>query len=925
MKTPRINSKGINTSAILGFVNTLEDVLKKEKPSHIGIAFDPPGPTFRHDAYSLYKAQREETPEVIRASVPVIKDIIRAYHIPILEIAGFEADDVIGTIAIKAAGEGFEVYMMTPDKDYGQLVRRNIYIYKPKYGSNEFEILGEKEVLAKYKLENTLQMIDLLGLMGDKSDNIPGCPGVGEITAQKLLSEYYSIENLLGKTANLKGSLKNRIEENVEQIKFSKFLATIRTDVPIEFSPLDMQRGVLDEPALRKIFDELEFRNLSSRIFGENLKTETIKAAQQQPTLFDMFDAPEVAKPEITVQTTTSDNHTPDLFSMMDERTDFDSILTVPHRYVMLENEEDIKRFVESIYLKRTVAFDTETTGINPLTAELVGVSFALTEGEACYIPVSEDCLKAKQIIELLKDVLESDKILKIGHNLKYDINVMKKYGVKVAGPIFDTMLAHYLLDPVSRHGLDSLAETHLNYRTIHIEELIGQKGKGQLNMRQLNPEQVKDYAAEDADIALRLKAIFEPQIEENNFHALFYDIELPLVHTLASMEENGVRLDTEGLRQSTEVLTKYLTKTEEETHALAGKEFNINSPKVVGEILFEHMRITDKAKRTKTGQYQTSEEVLEKLKARHPIVEKILAYRKVRKLLSTYTEALPELISPADGKLHTTYNQTVTSTGRLSSTNPNLQNIPVKDEAGKEIRKAFIPDPDCIFLSADYSQIELRVMAHLSGDENMQQAFVNEQDIHATTAARIYNVDLSSVTREMRSRAKSANFGIIYGISAFGLSEQLFISRSEAIALIEGYFRTYPGVKEYMARSIEVARSKGYAETLMHRRHYLPDINSRNAVVRGYAERNAINSPVQGTAADIIKVAMNIIFRRFEEENFRSKMIMQVHDELNFNVIPEELESVRRIVVNAMENAVTLSVPLVADCGTGKNWLEAH
>jgi len=915
MKNPRINSQGVNTSAIFGFVNTLEDVLKRENPTHIGVAFDPAGPTFRHEAYEQYKAQREESPEVIKMSAPIIRDIIRAYNIPVLEVAGFEADDVIGTIASKAA-TAFDVYMMTPDKDYGQLVAPHIFMYRPKFGSSEFEILGEKEVKAKYKLDSPLQMIDYLGLMGDKADNIPGCPGVGEVTAQKLIAQFGSIENLLANTSQLTGTLRTRVEENAEMIRFSRFLATIRTDVPIDFIPDDFARKEIDEPALRKIFEELEFRTLESRVF----KT---AAPQNAPSgaisvkggMLDLFGD------------TVEDTNQP-ITTKLDEtsQASLNTLKTTATRYRLLTSSADFTSLVAQIKSRRFVSFDTETTGIDPLQAELVGMSFATNEGEACYIPVSANRAEALKTTGFFKEILESGEILKIGQNLKYDINVMKKYGIRVSGPMFDTMVAHYLLNPDNRHNLDYMAETMLHYQTIHIEELIGAKGKNQLNMRQLPPEQIVDYAAEDADVALRLKTLLEKQIADTDFANLLYNIELPLVAVLADMEETGVRIDTEALRQSSAVLSECLSNIEKEIYQSAGLTFNINSPKMVGDVLFEHLKIDAKARKTgKTGQYQTGEEVLEKLKTRHPVVEKILNYRKIKKLLSTYTDALPALVSPVDGKVHTTYNQTVVATGRLSSTNPNLQNIPVRDEEGREIRKAFIPDPDCIFLSADYSQIELRIMAHLSEDPAMIEAFQSGHDIHAATAARIYNVPIEEVTRQMRGKAKSANFGIIYGISAFGLAEQLSISRSEARELIDGYFATYPQVKTYIERSIALTRERGYAETIFHRRRYLPDIASANAIVRGYAERNAVNAPIQGSAADIIKIAMNAIYRRFGEENLRSRMIMQVHDELNFNVVRDELERVKTIVVGEMENAVKLKVPLVADCGVGANWLEAH
>lgn len=906
IKNPRINSKGQNTSAIFGFVNTLEDVLKKENPTHIGVAFDPPGPTFRHEAYEAYKAQREETPEVIRESVPIIKDIISAYNIPLLEVAGFEADDVIGTLAKQASKAGFEVFMMTPDKDYAQLVDENIFIYKPKYGSSDFEILGVERVKEKYGLSDPLQIIDLLGLMGDKSDNIPGCPGVGEKTAQKLIEEYGSIENLLENTSQLKGALKEKIEQNKDMILFSKFLATIKIDVPIEFDAKALEKESISEDRLREIFSELEFRNLSSRVFGETKKTPVVPAGTPvQKSLFEGLE-PEESKEE-------------KIFS------DLDNIHTIPHKYRILDTEMKRYDLIEKILARRILSFDTETTGINPINAQLVGMSFAVEEGEAFYLPFPENQAEAKKLAEEFKVVLENDKIVKVGQNLKYDIIVLKKYGIDVKGPMFDTMIAHYLINPEARHNMDDLAATYLNYQTIHIEELIGSKGKNQLNMRSVPLGIIADYAAEDADVTLKLKNVFEPKLEQENLSSLFYNIEMPLVKVLADMENAGVRLDKEALKASSLELTSKLAVLEGEICEMAETEFNINSAKQVGEILFDKMKIVEKAKKTKTGQYTTSEEVLEGLRNKHPIIGKILEYRGIKKLLSTYIDALPALINPETGKVHTTFNQTITATGRLSSTNPNLQNIPIRDTEGKEIRKAFIPDENCIFLSADYSQIELRIMAHLSGDKNMIDAFNSGYDIHSATAAKIYKVPIEEVTKDMRRKAKTANFGIIYGISVFGLAERLNIPRSEAKELIDGYFETYPDVKKYMDESIQKARENGYAETIFNRKRFLHDINSRNAVVRGFAERNSINAPIQGSAADIIKVAMNNIYQRFIKEKVCSKMILQVHDELNFNVPNEEIDKVRNIIIEEMEHAVDLQVPIVADCGAGNNWLEAH
>ncbi|MDL2241774.1 DNA polymerase I [Bacteroidales bacterium OttesenSCG-928-L03] len=907
IRAPRVTSKGLNTSAIYGFVNTLEEVLRKENPTHIGVAFDPSGPTFRHEVYEQYKAQREETPEVIRASVPIIKDIIKAYNIPILEVPFYEADDVIGTLA-KKASKDYEVYMMTPDKDYAQLVEDHIFIFKPKFSGSGFDTLGVKEVNEKYSLQNPLQVIDLLALMGDKSDNIPGCPGVGEVTAKKLIAEFGSVENLLENTDQLKGALKTKVEEHKDMILSSKFLATIKTDVPIEFKADELIREPINEPELRKLFDQLEFRQLTNRVFGGNDKP--APAAPKRPSAqTSLFDVPEENAP------------TGGLFG----DSGLEDIHTTPHEYHLTDTEEKIKALVSRIEEKKMVSFDTETTGTDPLQAELVGMSFSLKEGEAYYIPVPAKRAEAQAIVDLVKGVLEDKTILKIGQNMKYDINVLKKYGVEVDGSMFDTLIAHYLINPEYRHNLNYLAETYLNYQTLHIEELIGPKGKNQLNMRQVPIDQLVDYASEDADITLKLKNRFADKLAEDNLESLFYDIEMPLMSVLADMEAAGVRLDVEALKESSRVLTQRLSEIEKETYQLAGREFNIGSPKVVGEVLFDDLQIVDSSRKTKTGQYSTSEDVLEGLKSKHPIVEKILEYRKVKKLLSTYIDALPTLISPIDSKVHTTYNQATASTGRLTSTNPNLQNIPIRNDEGREIRKAFIPDPGCIFFSADYSQIELRIMAHLSEDKNMVDAFCSGQDIHAATAAKIYGVPLEEVTREMRGKAKSANFGIIYGISVFGLSEQLRIPRGEAKDLIDGYFATFPGVKAYMDQSIERAKVNGYVETIFHRKRFLPDINSRNSVVRGYAERNAINAPIQGSAADIIKVAMNRIHRRFKEEGLKSQMIMQVHDELNFNVLQEELEKVKSIVITEMENATQLIVPLVADCGHGNNWLEAH
>lgn len=907
IKSPRINSKGFNTSAILGFVNTLEDVLKKESPTHIGVAFDPSGPTFRHEAYKEYKAQREETPEAIRLSVPIIKDIIRAYKIPILEVPGYEADDVIGTLATEAGKRGITTYMMTPDKDYGQLVSENVFMYRPKYGDKEFDIMGIEEVKAKFNIESTSQVIDMLGLMGDSSDNIPGCPGVGEKTAQKLISEFGSIENLLEHTDQLKGAIKTKVESNVEKIKFSKFLATIKTDVPIELDMDSLKRETPDEEKLRSIFEELEFRTLLERVFKSDKKPAAKPAPEKQALQGDLFG--------FFADDNTEEQKNSSLKRLED--TDYD--------YQLIDTEDKINDFLRIILTKEIISLDTETTGTDAMNAELVGMSFSYKENQAFYVPVPQDREEAQKIVDKFKPVFENEKSIKVGQNIKYDMIVLGNYGVSIKGQMFDTMIAHYVLQPELHHGMDYLAEVYLKYDTIKIEELIGAKGKNQRNMRDLSPTDIYKYACEDADVTLKLKNILEKELETNGVKELFEEIEMPLVPVLAYIERNGVRIDTEALKETSRHFTIRMREIEEEIYKLAGMEFNVSSPKQVGEVLFDRLKIVEKAKKTKTGQYVTSEEVLESLKGKHQIVEKILDYRGLKKLLSTYIDALPELINPKTGRIHTSFNQTVTATGRLSSSNPNLQNIPVRDDDGKEIRKAFIPDDGCEFFSADYSQIELRIMAHLSEDDNMIEAFREEQDIHAATAAKIYKINIDEVTREQRSKAKTANFGIIYGISVFGLAERLNVDRKEAKELIDGYFENYPKVKAYMDESIRSARDKGYIETIFKRKRYLPDINSRNAVVRGYAERNAINAPIQGSAADIIKVAMIRIYKRFMDEGIKSKMILQVHDELNFSVLREEKEKVQQIVISEMEAAYKMKVPLLADCGWGQNWLEAH
>ncbi|MDR1601465.1 MAG: DNA polymerase I [Tannerella sp.] len=902
IQNPRINSRGMNTSAIFGFVNSLEDVLKRLEPTHIAVGFDPPGPTFRHEAYGEYKSQREETPEDIRQAVPYIREIIQAYRIPILEVPRYEADDVIGTISKQAEKEGFDVYMMTPDKDYGQLVSGHIFQFRPRHGG-DYEVLDVPKVLEKYGLTYVEQITDLLGLMGDSSDNIPGCPGVGEKTAQKLLAEYESIDNLLVHVHELKGALKTKIENNREQIRFSKFLATIVTDVPIHFDASLCVRKEWDRQLLIELYNRLEFKIFINRMGGNG-------ATRKTPLQLSLFD---------------SENNAADTENPAPAQN-LSNISNTPHIYHLVDTESAREKLGRLLAACDEFAFDTETDGLNPLTSHLVGMSFAVRESEAWYIPVPDAMDEAVRILAPFVGALQNPRSTKIGQNIKFDMLVLHKYGIRVAGRLFDTMIAHYLLNPELRHGMDYLAETCLQYSPVPIESLIGPKGKNQLSMRDVPIDRICEYAAEDADVTLRLKNVFAPRLAEEGLESLFYDIEMPLVYVLAAMESSGVTIDRQALEHSSEELTKTTAALEEQICEMAGKTFNVNSAKQVGEILFERLKIEEKAKKTKTGNYSTNEEVLEKLRNKHPIVGKLLEYRGVKKLLSTYVDALPELILPETGKIHTSFNQTVTSTGRLSSTNPNLQNIPIRDSVGREIRKAFIPEcAECVFFSADYSQIELRIMAHLSGDENMIEAFLCGADIHASTAARIYKVPTDSVSADMRRKAKTANFGIIYGISVFGLADRLNIPRGEAKELIDGYFATYPRVHEYMEKSIRMAKEHGYVETIFHRKRYLPDIHSNNAVVRGYAERNAINAPVQGSAADIIKVAMVRILRRFEEERLRSRMILQVHDELNFNVWKEELACVREIVLGEMEHAVQLRVPLIADCGVGANWLEAH
>jgi DNA polymerase-1 len=901
IKNPRINSKGLNTSAVMGFLNTLNEVLTKERPTHIGVAFDPHGPTFRSEAFPDYKAQREETPEDIRRAVPIIKDLLRAYRIPILQVDGFEADDVIGTLAKKAGSIGVDTYMLTPDKDYGQLVSDNVRIFRPRHGGG-YETMGPKEVCEKYGIPSTESVIDLLALMGDSADNFPGCPGVGEKTAVKLINEFGNIDNLIARSSEIKGKLREKVEEHVDDIKMSHFLATIKTDVPID---LDMEALKVVEPneeELGRLLTELEMKSFADRVLKKSQKPKTPVNAQLD--LFAEFPADG---------------------ANLSENSSFESLKTVAHDYKLVENEDDLQKLHDYFLTNEILSLDTETTSTSAIDAELVGLSFAVKEFEAFYVPIPAEREKALQIVNIFKDVYENPKILKIGQNLKYDLEVLRNYDIHLDGPMWDTMIAHYLIQPELHHNMDYMAEIYLNYQTIHIDELIGPRGKGQRSMRDLSPTLVYEYACEDADITLRLKNKLEPELKKFECEKLFYDIEMPLMPVLAEMEMNGVCLDTESLQETSRVFTDRMNEIETRIYELAGQQFNIASPKQVGEILFDKMKIVEKAKKTKTGQYVTSEEVLQQLKNKHEIVACILEHRGLKKLIGTYIDALPKLINPRTGHIHTSFNQTITATGRLSSSDPNLQNIPIRGEDGKEIRKAFIPEPGCLFFSADYSQIELRVMAHLSQDKNMIEVFREGKDLHAATAANIYKKSIDEVSRDERTKSKRANFGIIYGITVFGLAERLDIPRDEAKMLIDGFFDTFPQVHDYMEQSKEVARRQGYVTTLFSRRRYLPDINSHNATVRGFAERNAINAPIQGTAADIIKVAMIRIHQRFKAENIRSKMILQVHDELNFSVYPEEKERVERIVLEEMQRAFPLSVPLVADSGFGKNWLEAH
>ncbi len=897
---PTINSKGLNTSAILGFCNTLREIIDKEHPTHLGVAFDH-GKTFRHEAYPPYKAQREETPEDIKLSVPYIKEILQAMHIPVLQADGFEADDVIGTLATKAGKAGVETYMLTPDKDYGQLIAPNVFMFKPRHGGG-YDKIGESEIKEKYGIDSAHKVIDLLALMGDSADNYPGCPGVGEKTAVKLINEFGSCEELLAHADQLKGKMREKVENAKDDIKMSKFLATIRTDVPIELNLDELKMTEPDEKQLSELFAQLEFKRLAEKFLrkAENTKNN----APKQPSLFDEIPTDGQAVAENSILT---------------------SLKTTSHEYQLIDNKQDASQLYDFLRTKEILSLDTETTSTSPVNAELVGLSFAVEENKAYYVAIPVNREEALQYVNIFKPLYENTETLKVGQNIKYDYEVLRNYGVDIQGPMFDTMLAHYVLQPELHHNMDFMAETLLHYRTVHIEELIGPKGKHQKNMRDLDPKEVYEYAAEDADVTLKLKNVLEPMLKEKGMERLFWDIEMPLVKVLADMELNGVCLDTDSLKETEHIFKERMARYEQHAYELAGETFNISSPKQVGDILFGKMQLVDKPKKTRTGQYVTSEEVLLQLRDKAPIVDDILNYRGLKKLLGTYVEALPLLINKRTGHIHTSFNQAVTATGRLSSSDPNLQNIPVRDDDGKEIRKCFVPEPGCLFFSADYSQIELRIMAHLSGDENMIEAFREGLDIHRATAAKIWKEPLDEVTDAQRKKAKQANFGIIYGITAFGLAQRMGIPNGEARQLIQDYFATFPKVHAFMESAIATAREKKYAETMFGRRRYLPDIDSKNGTVRGFAERNAINAPIQGSEADIIKIAMIRIWRRFKKEGIRSKMILQVHDELNFSVYPEEKEKVENIVLTEMQNACQLSVPLIADAGWGKNWLEAH
>lgn len=909
IKNPRITSRGLNTSAIFGFLLTLREVLQKQKPTHIAVAFDTPEPTFRHEMFEGYKATRDETPEDIRIAVPYIKRLLEAYRIPVIACPGYEADDVIGTLAKKASEAGFISYMMTPDKDFAQLVTDSVFMYKPARGGNESVLWGVEEIKREFSVNEPVQVIDVLALMGDTADNIPGAPGVGPKTAMKLISEYGSVEEVFRNTDKLKGKLKETIENNIAQIELSKKLATIDTNAPVVFREEELITENPDRNKLKSLFEELEFRTVAAGILSETDSGSALAArggtsegqppAPSQGTLFDRQPAGSPGQ--------------------------IASIENTPHEYSLVKGEKELKGFVEKALQLSEICFDTETTGINPLDSELVALAFSWNRGKGFLVHFPESQEETAAILEILRPLFENNRILKIGQNIKFDIQILAKYGIEVQGPLFDTMIAHYLLEPDMRHNMNLLSETYLSYSPVHIESLIGEKGRSQKSMRSVAVEKITEYAVEDADVTFQLKEKFMPALKTEGLSGLSENIEMPLIMVLADMERNGVKLNQDDLRSISSGLRDEIISLEQEIFTLAGTEFNISSPRQLGDILFLRLKLDDRARLTKTRQFVTNEEILQRLTGRHPIVSKVLEYRGLKKLLSTYLEPLPQMVDPRTGRIHTSFRQAVTSTGRLSSDNPNLQNIPVRDERGREIRKAFVPEEGNLFLSADYSQIELRLMAHLSRDEGMIGDFLSGSDIHAATAAKIFGVEIKDVTREMRSRAKTANFGIIYGISSFGLSERLTIGRKEAKELIDGYFQSYPGVKRYMDESIRTARERGYVTTMFGRRRHLRDIGSRNQVVRGNAERNAINAPIQGSAADIIKVAMVRIHQKMKAGNYKSKMILQVHDELIFEVLPHELDMLRDMVIHEMTNAVKLDVPLRVEWGTGKNWLEAH
>lgn len=911
-KNPRINSKGLNTGVMLGFSNTLLEVLEKEKPTHIAVVFDTHAPTFRHKQFEAYKANRQEQPEDIEVAIPWVKQIVQAFNIPTLELDGYEADDIIGTLAKKAERTSFTVYMMTPDKDYGQLVEDHIYLYKPAFMGNAVDIMGPKEICEKWDIENVDQVRDILGLMGDAVDNIPGIPGIGAKTAVKLLKEYGTVEELIKNTDQLKGKQKENVETYAQQGILSKELATIMQDVPIEFDEKSLTRDPPNEEKLKALFAELEFRTLTKRVFGEALKKPGLKVDEQLGLFTGQEAAESKASAELEPPIPLSNN--------------LDTLFTRDHDYHKVSGEAATRELVHYLMMQKEICFDTETTSINPNEAELVGISFAYLPGEAYYIPFPGEIEAAKEILSLLKPVFASADILKIGQNIKYDILVLMNYGMEVKGKLYDTMLAHYLIEPEGKHSMDWMAEQYLKYKPVSIESLIGKKGKNQSSMKDVDPDEVVDYAAEDADITLLLKKSLDPIIKENKLEHLLHEVESPLIEVLAAMEFEGVRIDTDSLAEMSKELETESREIEKKVYELAGEQFNLSSPKQLGEILFNKLQLDPKAKKTKTGQYATGEEVLSKLAIEHEIAQSILDFRQMVKLKSTYVDALPGLINPKTGRIHTTYNQFVAATGRLSSINPNLQNIPIRTERGREIRKAFVPrDADHVILAADYSQIELRIMAAFSQDTSMIEAFKNGRDIHATTAAKIFQVPLEQVSGDMRRKAKTANFGIIYGISAFGLSQRLKIPRGEAKDIIDAYFKEFPSVKAYMDQSIEKARKNEYVETILGRRRYLRDINSRNATMRGFAERNAINAPIQGSAADMIKVAMIQVHEWMLQNNLRSKMILQVHDELVFDAHKEETELLKKEIPKLMSEAIKIAVPLEVEVGMGKDWLEAH